>query len=52
MDLLGIPVRTLSVSLYCHKVPILGVSSFNDFSSVSPFRVYLNTKDAPLGKSV
>ena len=52
MDVLGIPVRTLSLSLYCQNVPAFGVVKSSDFSSVPPFRVYLNLKDAPLGRSV
>ena len=46
------PVRTLSLSLYCQNVPAFGFVKVSDFSPVSPFRVYLNLNDAPLGRSV
>ena len=52
MEVLGIPVRTLSLSLYCQNVPTFGVVKTSDFSSVSSFKVYFNLKDAPLGRSV
>ena len=52
IDLFGTPVITLSLSVYCHKVPTLGVVKSNSFCSVSPFKVYFNLKDAPLGRSV
>ena len=52
MDVLGSPVRTLSLSLYCQNVPTLGVVKTSSFCSVSSFKVYFNLKDAPLGRSV
>ena len=53
IDLFGIPVRTLSESVYCQNVPNpLGLVKTNSLSVLASFRVYLNLKDAPLGRSV
>jgi len=46
------PVKTPSVSLYCQKVPILGVEKTNSFWLASPFRVYFSLNEDPLAKSV